>query len=174
MSILSVIAIIVALVLIFAFNTPKSVAMDYIKGLTEADTSYIFDTIHDDVIEQQFTTEREKNKTIADWNENIEHFYKLYDQFYKDWEIDYKILDTYKVNAGYLEELQDYYAEEYDCKVGAAKEIEIRATLTSENRDSQYDFTIMVVRIGTKWYLHTGDSEMPYNVLWSLMYAEEG
>ena len=163
--------IVVALVLIFAFNTPRSVAKDYIKGISKADASYIFDSIHNSVKEENFASEREEQKTIEQWNESIDSVYDTLNNRYDEWEISYDIVDIYKVNDGYLEDIQEEYSEDYDCKVMAAKEIEICATLTADDRESSYDFTIMVVRIGTKWYLDTSNSDTPYSILAALVFS---
>ena len=142
----AVVAVAVALVLIFCISTPKGVARKYIKAMEKGDAKALLKLMHKDVVKEDIGDKDDQE----DWIEEME-------EQYEEYEIEYskmKITDVEDMDEDDLEDLQDEYEEEYDLKVKAAKEITIEYDLETAFGEAEgEEMTLIVVKIGGKWYI---------------------
>lgn len=152
LSTIAAITIVVVLIMSF-FNTPQSVANAYMDAVLEADMAACLDILPDAVKDFHYSSEKEAEQWVRMENRTLQTAYEILDRAYDEWEITYRIVSVENVDDDVLDNLEDRYDWRYDCKIQAAKEIEIRATLTADGKESSETFSIYVVKIGTKWYL---------------------
>ena len=152
LSTIAAITIVVVLIMSF-FNTPQSVAKTYMDAVLEADMAACLDILPNAVKDSHFSSENEAEQWVRMENKTLQTAYDILDRAYDEWEITYRIVSVENVDDDVLDNMEDQYDWRYDCNIQAAKEIEIRATLTADGKESSETFSIYVVKIGTKWYL---------------------
>ena len=163
--------VVLAIVIAVAFSSsPKSVAKGYMKAILNADMSKFIDLIPDEVLAQHFPNESEQKEWVGIYNEAIQDSYISLDYRYDDdWEITYKIGDIEDVSTDLLRDIQEYYAERYDCKVQKVKTVELEVTLHFDGRKATKNIEMIVIKVGGNWYLDHNHSPSPTNLLWYLI-----
>ena len=103
-----------------------------------------------------------------DWDDkgfrdDCEDLEEEWDEYIEDWEdeegkikFSYKIKDVDDITGDDLDDIQDYYDDEYDLKVKKAKKFEVEINVKYDDEEDETDEEIVVVKIGGKWYLYEG------------------
>ncbi len=160
--IIAVVAVVLVVVLcasLFGGNSPKSVADDYMKAtFKQQDAGKVLDLIHKDVIKAACDDEDMSRKELEEEAQDMfDEMFEFLDDSCDEWKVDWEIKDVEDLDDDELEEIQDYYDDDYDLKVKDAKMVEIEAnievTVDDETEDQDQDIEIYVVKVGGKWYL---------------------
>ncbi len=142
----AVVAVAVALVLIFCLSTPKGVAKKYIKAMEKGDFKAVIKLMPKAMVEENIGDEDDQE----DWIEQTEEYYEKYEIELSN----IKITDMEDIDEDDLEELQEEFEDEYDLKVKKAKEITIEYDMeTTQGEREDVEETLLLVKIGMKWYL---------------------
>jgi len=153
--------VLVIALLIFLLNLGNIQARSIAKKALDAELNYnytkIVDLVHreltDQALEDADADRDDLNEYLEDQAE--ENKDEAEEEGYR---FDYKILGVSDVKGDNLRDLQDYYDDEYDLRVSAAKLVEIKAYRLSHGRRTQTSFAyITVVKIGSKWYADYDD-----------------
>ena len=163
--------VVLAIVIAVAFSSsPKSVVKGYMKALLNADMSKYTDLLPDEVLDEHWPNESEQKEWVEIYNETIQDCYNYLDYKYDDdWEITYKIGDIEDVSTDLLRDIQEYYAERYDCKVQKVKTVELEVTLHFDGRKATKNIEMIVIKVGGNWYLDFNRSHSPTSLLWYLI-----
>lgn len=146
----ALIFVVIILCLIFGGNSPKAVAEKYVKGATKPNYSAVVKLIHKDVLDEADDDDIRDN--IKLYNRSVK---RLFEETYGDsWKIDITSVDEDELKKSKLRDIKDYYDDEYDLEVTDAREVEIEVDIEGEDEDGEEEFTIIVIKIGGKWYLH--------------------
>ncbi len=168
--------LIVALVLIFTLggddeaDTPESVVTTYMESFLKADISNLLDLIPEPVLEENLGGKDGRDNWVEDGNDQLEYIYDCFDDYYDEWELTYEIKKVEDVDQDTLEEIQEYYDEEYDCTVSAAKEVTVRVTAKLDGSKEREDMTLYVIQIGGRWYFETEESDWFASLLYDFLY----
>ena len=163
--------VVLAIVIAVAFSSsPKSVVKGYMKATLNADMSKYIDLIPDEVMDKDMPNKSEQKEWVETYNETIQDYYNYLDYMYDDdWEITYKIGDIEDVSTDLLCDIQEYYAERYDCKVQKVKTVELEVTLHFDGRKATKNIEMIVIKVGGNWYLDFNRSHSPTSLLWYLI-----
>lgn len=172
----AVVVLIVALVLIFTLggedeaNTPESVVSTFMDAVLEPDMSKILDIVPEAVLAEELGDKNDRADWVEDEEEDLAYVYEIFDDYYDEWEITYEIKKVEDVSENILERCQDYYDDEYDCKVSAAKKVTVRVTAKLGESKQRETFSCYVVQIGGRWYIDNSSTNELYNLIYDLAY----
>lgn len=80
----------------------------------------------------------------------------------------HKILSSENVTGDDLKELKEFYDDEFDIKVSAAKTVKVQTTVKAKKLDlkESYEEEIPVIKVGRSWYLDV--YSLGYSSIYSL------
>lgn len=166
----AVVAVAVALVLIFTISTPKSVVKKYMDAYLDPDGKAMLSVIPKAVVKEDIGDKDDQKDYVEEMEDTLDELYDEMDDYYDRWSIDYKISDVEKVDKDDLEEIQEYYEDEYDIKVRAAKEVTVDVTVKVDGDKEKVEMTIYVIKVGGKWYIDVIESDNPIYVVLQMFY----
>jgi len=155
--ILGAAAVVVIALLVLLLNLGNIKARSLAKKTLEARFNYnystLLDLVHsgpiDETLEDIDKDRNDFKDYLEDQAEEDEDRAEEYGYSY-----DYKILGVSAIKGEDLRDLQEYYDDEYDLKVSAAKSVEYEVTSLSHGRKDYSSFGhITVIKIGSKWYV---------------------
>lgn len=149
-------AAVLVLVILFAAlggRSDKAVVKQLINAVNTGKGKSIVALIPDKVIKESDMTKKEMTEELDD---SLEYIRDGLDDQYDKWKITYKITDTENITGKDLKRLKENYDDEYDVKVKAAKELEVKMTLKGDDETDTEKSTITVIKVGGSWYLDVG------------------
>ena len=159
----AIVVIIIASILLGGSGA-KAVAEKFVKATAKPDFGAMIDLLHDDVAEEYKENmlewggydDDEWKDLVKDYNDEMED--SLEDTVGDDWKLKIKSVKEDDLSKKKLKALKEYYDDEYDLKVTDAKEIEMDTELKGDDDDVDEEITIIVVKIGGKWYVDMSSS----------------
>lgn len=146
--------VVVLLIILFSSGSAKSVAMRYIKLESKGNFAKAEKLLHKEVIKEE---KLDKTNHQNDLDDLTDDFNEAKDDF-EDEEgkvkFSYRVKDVddlKKQNPDSFDALEEYYEEEYDLKVKAAKVVEIEVQAKCEDRITDHDCYVTLVKIGGSW-----------------------
>ena len=152
-------ALAVAAYLLLGGLSYKLVAKNYIKYDVAADAAKVYKLVPKKVVDDiKEDMELEDADDWKDWVEDIsegrEDAYKaVEDRLGGKLKVSYKISDTQNLKGDELEDIQDWYEEEFDIKVKAAKVVEFDVELKGRDDKEEYTVEITLIQVGLFWYV---------------------
>lgn len=122
----------------------KSTVKKYMKAVTRAEYEDILDLL---------PKELKAKEDYEEMEEELEDAAKKTEDFMKEYKIDYKIQDDKDIKGDELEEIRKEYEEEFDIKVKAAKEVEVKLHIKYDGESVDNTMTVDVIKVGGSWYL---------------------
>lgn len=134
----------------------KSAVKKYCRAYYSGEWGDILDLYHDDVLDQMLEAEDtvksvESSRADEDGQDYLGDIRAYYGY---DWSYDYEIVDEDTLVGDDLEDVQEYYMDEYGVKVSAAKEVELEVTIDGSYRSEEHTRTLHLVKIGWSWYIY--------------------
>lgn len=170
-------AVVVALVLIFTLggdkqeNSPEGVVTTFMDAFLKPDMSKMLDIIPEAVLKEDIGNKSERNEWVQEANEEVEYLMGRLDYYCDNWKITYEIKSVKDVSRDDLEDLQEWYQEEYNCKVTAAKMVTVKATFKDDSQTERLDdLQIYTIQIGGQWYIEVEESDWPSQLYYDLLY----
>lgn len=77
----------------------------------------------------------------------------LYDLLDEDWEFNYEIGDAEDIKGAELQEIKDDCSDS-GVKVSAAKSVDLKLTVTTEDGPESETVSIPLIKVGRKWYIN--------------------
>lgn len=134
------------------FRSPRMVVNRALRAFKNANAKAIYKLIPDDVLDEVYSSTSSKNDAIEDWAENMEDITDDLNKYYDKWS--YEIIDIQKLSGENLDNLQEDYKDEYNCRITAAKRVYVKWSFTDdEDYSSYYIYSYTVIKVGGKWYL---------------------
>lgn len=148
----AVVVVAILLISIFGGRGYKATVKKYFDSSMTADAKGIISVIPKKVV----------NKALEDYDSRSEAIEKLgdtlqrtLDRAYGDGKLEYTItfIDTEDITGDELRELKKDYAEDYDLKIKAAKEVDIKIKVTLDGNEGSQTITVPLVKVGGSWYI---------------------
>ncbi len=157
------VAVIVAIVIVAGFamfggRSYKATAEKFVNASMEADAEAIIDLMPDEVIDYIIDSEGydDYDEMIDDLDEELQDTVDTLEKHLKkdlkDLKISTEILNIENITGDDLDDIKDDY-EDMDCKVSAAKTLEVEITIESEETEISNSVDVGVIKIGRSWYL---------------------
>jgi len=151
----------VVVILLFSLlfgNSAKSVAKKAAKYAINGKYYSISKLYHKEVRKENEWDDEDYKEDCKDmeedWKENMRDLREEEGRV----KLSTKIKDIDDIKGDDLDDIQDYYDDEYDLKVKKAKRFETEFCAEIDGEEEEYDDDIIVVKIGGKWYLYDGAS----------------
>ena len=152
-----IIVIFLALLLVFGNKSYKSTVKQYVTATMQGDGRKVVNLMPKQYVRLAISQGSYKNKSemVADYNDvlnkNMESFENT---FGEDWKYKYKIKDVYKYQKSEIEGFITISNYGYLLpKVRAIKEVTYELTVYSNEYESSTNETILLVKLGRKWYV---------------------
>ena len=91
--------------------------------------------------------------TVIDMVEEALDDSGLYDLLDEDWEFNYEIGDAEDIKGAELQEIKDDCSDS-GVKVSAAKSVDLKLTVTTEDGPESETVSIPLIKVGRKWYIN--------------------
>lgn len=162
-----VIAIVVALILILGgggskggAKTAVAAAEGFYNAYLDQDVDTMLDYIHEDVVKE--AADENYDGSVKELKEDLayelENEYAMIDEA----EITFAIVGSEEYDEDDFEELKDVYLDKYDLKLSSAMivnyELTIKGTAFGEELDTTSEHTVIVVKIGGKWFVEPANA----------------
>lgn len=148
----AVVVVILAIIL-FCGRSPKAVAKKYVKAFFAGNEKSMSKLFHRKELNEMLD-DADLDKDELDELFDLEWLLDFYEDYYgEDWEYSFKIKDIDDVSKRDLKELKEYYDDEFDLKVTAAKTVEVDIEIEGEEDDDEMEWEVTVIKIGGSWYL---------------------
>lgn len=133
---------------------PEKSATKFVDSIFKGDGKAIVNMLPDKVIEEIMDEEdMTKKEMIEELNDYLEDKKDDMDDRYDKWSVKCKVLDTEDFSKRELRNLADRYEDSYDIDVKAAKTVSVKATLKADGETDSNTMDIVMVKIGSKWYV---------------------
>ncbi len=148
--------VIVLIAVLVGGSGASGVVKKYYKAIyVKQDGEAYADLFHDDVIKEYVdyagTT---RKKWINEMTDSFEERADYLDEEYDKWNYKLKILDVESVTEDTFDELDEEYDETYDLNLKDAAYVTIKLTWVYDGETQESTVgRILVVKIGSKWYL---------------------
>ena len=161
-----VIAVAVILICVFAggggsgANSPEAVVEKYVKAtIIDMDADAFLDCIHPDILkvaaEDEFDGDVDALKEQL--QDMLDRLKEMMENFGDSVKISYEILESEDIEDEDLDEIKDYFKDEYGVKVTAAANVTFEQRTKGEVMGQEVDQTqensVTVVKIDGKWYI---------------------
>ena len=159
---IAAIGVVAAVVVILLFSSllgrsAKSTASKAVSYALDGNFYKISKLYHKEVIkEKDWDDDGFKDDCKEAKEEYKEYIEELEDEEGKV-KFSHSIKDQDDITGDELDDIQDYYEDEFDLKVKKAKTIEIELCVKIDGEENETDMEITVVKIGGKWYLADPD-----------------
>lgn len=159
----AIVAVIIICVTLFGGRGYKSTVKKFIDAMNDADAEAMVELMPEGVVdyalEQSGYYSDDLDYLIEVLDESLEDTMDSLDSYLgEDWEISYEILDTDNIKGDDLDTLKDEY-EEFDVKVSAAKDVEIKLTVKADETESSNSINLTLIKVGRSWYLEVMSME---------------
>jgi hypothetical protein len=96
-----------------------------------------------------------KSAAISEADENGQEFMNnMYESYGYGWTYTYEIDDEDNLRGDDLEDVQEYFMDEYGVTVTAAKNVELEVTIDGSYRSNTFTRYLRLVKIGWSWYIY--------------------
>ena len=145
---------VVAVMLILVFSLTgrrgyKKTVENYVQGALDGDIEKVVSVIPEGYMEY-YGVDR---STVIDTVEEALDDSGLYDLLDEDWEFSYEIGDAEDIKGAELQEIKDDCSDS-GVKVSAAKSVDLKLTVTTEDGPESETVSIPLIKVGRKWYIN--------------------
>lgn len=147
----AVVAIAVALVLIFCISTPKGAAKKLCKAIEKGNAKTIMKLLPKQVKEEAFGDKDDQKEAQEELQEMLDEMLEELEDY--DVEFELSVSKVEKVDKDDLEDIQETYEDAFDCKVKDAKEVTVKIAINEDGDKDTEKVSIYVIKVGMKWYV---------------------
>lgn len=152
-SIIASVAVIAILLSFLLTMGPKRAAKRYIDSWFDGNADLYLSCYPEEVLKEEIGNRSARNDYLDKLEDRMAENHDWMDEEYDDWEIHYKIIHVDWVSKHELDDIQEYYDDEYDCHVSAARVVTIKATLSHEDGKEVSRRMTYVIKVDGKWYI---------------------
>lgn len=152
----AVVLVIVLIAVIAGGSGAKGVVKKYMKAIYDKQDGEAYaDLFHDDVIKSYIDAAgTTRKKWIHEKTDSFEAIAESMDEQYDKWSYKFKILDVEKVTEDDFDDIDEQYDEDYDVTVKDAVYVTAKLNWVFDGEVQSGSISrILVVKIGSKWYL---------------------
>ena len=155
----AVLAVLLALLLIFGIRTPRSTARKVLNAFEKGNVKTIMQLLPKEYKEKVYGDAAAQEQFRQTMQDHLDKELAELDTY--GLSVKFKVIGVNKLEDNALKSVQDNYTR-YNAEVKAAKEITVKATLNDNGTKYHKEFTITIVSISGNWYL---DSYSIYHIL---------
>ena len=137
-------------------NSAESVAHKAAKYALNGDFYKISRLYHKEVIKENDWDDKGFRDDCEDLEEEWNDYLEELEAEEGKVKLSYTIKDEDDITGDELDDIQEYYEDEYDLDVEEAKVFEVEICVQIGGEEEEADEEVVVVRIGGKWYLYDG------------------
>ena len=159
-TVVAVIVVLAALIFVGRSLTsrgPEATVKQYLDAYIKSDVNKMFKLFPEDLIEYAMDEEGYDKDDLNDFKDDLEdqlqnNHDRMEEYYGDDCSLSYKIVDVEDITGDDLDDKKDTY-KECDVKVSAAKRVEVKLTIKSEDDKESEKIYIPVIKVGRSWYL---------------------
>lgn len=146
------VVVVILLVSIFGGRGYKTTVDKYFNSTLKADAKGLMSVFPDKVLDELLDNYDSRKEAIEQYNKTLAY---VIEREYGDSKIKYSItyIDTEDISGDELRGLKNDYVEDYDLKIKAAMEVDIKATITVDGKEESQTMTIPLIKVGSSWYI---------------------